>query len=399
MTNVNATAGGRSAALTWTRARQRWGRPRLPDHAVHRFDGADAHDDQRLAAGDQHDDHRAHRGTTYTFTVAGHQRRRHRPGLGGLQRRHPDRPGRARRAPPTSRRAPPRTSSVRLDRRPADGGSAIAGSTVTPYSGATRADAGPGRPATAATVTGLTNGTGYTFKVTATNAIGTGPVGASSAVTPPDDDLRHRHARRRSTAATPARSSSGSSSGPTSIGSVTGIRFYKAATNTGTHIGTLWSSERDQAGARRPSPTRRASGWQRSTFSSPVAVTANTTYVASYFAPQRPLLGHHRPDTARRQRAAARARPATSGNGVYAYGSPARSRPIATTRRTTSVDVVFTRPALRTQPTTSSATAGGGAANVTWTAPSSGGPVTAYTVTPYIGAPHRPRRRSRARRR
>jgi Fibronectin type III domain len=40
-------------------------------------------------------------------------------------------------------------------------------------------------PATSTTITALTNGTSYTFKVTATNAIGTGPPSAASnAVTP-----------------------------------------------------------------------------------------------------------------------------------------------------------------------------------------------------------------------
>ncbi|MGE5323156.1 MAG: N,N-dimethylformamidase beta subunit family domain-containing protein, partial [Actinomycetota bacterium] len=66
-------------------------------------------------------------------------------------------------------------------------------------------------------------------------------------------------------------------------GYITGIRFYKASTNTGTHIGHLWSS----TGALLASATftsESPSGWQQVNFSNPVPVTANTTYVASYFS-------------------------------------------------------------------------------------------------------------------
>ncbi|RLK61715.1 fibronectin type III domain protein [Actinokineospora cianjurensis] len=67
---------------------------------------------------------------------------------------------------------------------PGDGGNAITGYTVTPYIGST-----PQTPVavtgTSAQVTGLTNGTSYTFRVTATNAIGTSaPSTPSNAVTP-----------------------------------------------------------------------------------------------------------------------------------------------------------------------------------------------------------------------
>jgi hypothetical protein len=64
-------------------------------------------------------------------------------------------------------------------------------------------------------------------------------------------------------------------------GAVTGIRFYKSTANTGTHIGHLWSS----SGALLASVTftgETASGWQQVNFSSPVAIAANTVYVASY---------------------------------------------------------------------------------------------------------------------
>ncbi|HMJ76102.1 MAG TPA: DUF4214 domain-containing protein [Iamia sp.] len=67
-----------------------------------------------------------------------------------------------------------------------NGGSAITGYVVTPYVGATAqtpvSSAGTG---TSKVVTGLTNGTAYTFKVAAVNALGTGTrSGASGAVTP-----------------------------------------------------------------------------------------------------------------------------------------------------------------------------------------------------------------------
>ena len=64
-------------------------------------------------------------------------------------------------------------------------------------------------------------------------------------------------------------------------GTVTGVRFYKGTTTTGTHTGTLWTS----TGTRLATATftgETASGWQKVTFSTPVAIAANTVYVVSY---------------------------------------------------------------------------------------------------------------------
>ena len=68
-----------------------------------------------------------------------------------------------------------------------NGGSPITSYTVTPYVGSTAQTSlavTVGGSTLSTTVTGLTNGTAYTFQVTATNATGTGPPGTSPAVTP-----------------------------------------------------------------------------------------------------------------------------------------------------------------------------------------------------------------------
>ena len=73
-----------------------------------------------------------------------------------------------------------------------------------------------------------------------------------------------------------------------SSGWVTGVRFYKASTNTGTHIGDLWTSSGTLL-ASASFANETASGWQQVTFASPVLISAGTTYVASYYAP----VGHY----------------------------------------------------------------------------------------------------------
>jgi len=70
----------------------------------------------------------------------------------------------------------------------------------------------------------------------------------------------------------------------TVAGYVVGVRFYKGTQNTGTHAGHLWTS----GGTLLASVTfanETSSGWQQALFSTPMAVTANTTYVVSYWAP------------------------------------------------------------------------------------------------------------------
>ena len=59
------------------------------------------------------------------------------------------------------------------------------------------------------------------------------------------------------------------------------MRFYKGELNNGTHIGNLWTT----SGTLLASATftgESLRGWQEVYFNSPVAITANTIYVASY---------------------------------------------------------------------------------------------------------------------
>ena len=108
-------------------------------------------------------------------------------------------------------------------------------------------------------------------------------------------------------------------------GFITGIRFYKGSTNTGTHVGNLWSS----TGTKLASATfsgETASGWQQVNFKTPVAITANTVYVASYHTTK----GHYSDDTGYFAAAGKDSPPlhalqdGVSGpNGAYKYGSSA----------------------------------------------------------------------------
>ena len=65
-------------------------------------------------------------------------------------------------------------------------------------------------------------------------------------------------------------------------GTVTGVRFYKQTWMGGyTHVGHLWSSTGTLL-ATATFTNETASGWQQVSFSSPVAIQANTVYIVSF---------------------------------------------------------------------------------------------------------------------
>ena len=118
---------------------------------------------------------------------------------------------------------------------------------------------------------------------------------------------------------------------------------------------------RHAPGARRRSAARPTRAGRPSTFASPVAVTAGTTYVASYFAPNGPLLD----DVASGLDAAVDNPPlhalanSTSANGVYAYGA-ASTFPSSSYNATNYwVDVLYALPRARARSTGVTAAEGG----------------------------------------
>lgn len=126
-------------------------------------------------------------------------------------------------------------------------------------------------------------------------------------------------------------------------GKVTGIRFYKGANNTGTHTGHLWTGSGTQLGMVTFSGET-ASGWQQANFSSPISISANTTYIGSYYAPA----GHYAADAGFFSGAGvdkpplhALANGVDGGNGVYLYASGGGFPSNTFNSTNYSVDLVF----------------------------------------------------------
>ena len=135
-------------------------------------------------------------------------------------------------------------------------------------------------------------------------------------------------------------------------GYITGIRFYKGAGNTGTHVGYLWTSTGTLL-ATATFTNETASGWQQVNFSTPVAINAGTIYVASYYAP----VGHYAGDYYYFASSGVTSGPLTAlanstpgGDGVYKYATGG-GFPTSTHESTNYwVDVVFsTAPSTATQ--------------------------------------------------
>ncbi len=300
-------------------------------------------------------------------------------------------------AAPSGVTAKPASGSALVEWKPpfAEAATPITGYVVTPYEGEKA-----GTPVevddeeTSVQVKGLTNGTAYSFKVAATNSVGTGSASsATSPVTPRATLLEFSQP-----ATLDVEDANGVELGmkfrSEVPGEVTGIRFYKGAKNTGTHKGSLWT-----AGGERLSEVtftgETADGWQTAVFSEPVEIDANTTYVASYFAPH----GHFSWSLWGFENNGIKNAPLhglgewTTSNGVYAYGESS-TFPNEPAWRASNyfVDVLFAPdgpedPEPPAAPSAITARPATSSAKVEWTAPFSppAAPITDYVVTPYKG--------------
>jgi hypothetical protein len=133
-------------------------------------------------------------------------------------------------------------------------------------------------------------------------------------------------------------------------GFITGIRFYKSGSNTGVHQGNLWTSTGTLL-ANVTFTNEGASGWQQAFFSSPVAITANTTYIASYFAPA----GNYSANSGNFTNAGVDAPPlhaladgVDGPDGVYVYGATSGFPSNSAGGANYWVDVIYSATVLQT---------------------------------------------------
>jgi len=132
-------------------------------------------------------------------------------------------------------------------------------------------------------------------------------------------------------------------------GTVNAVRFYKGTSNTGTHVGNLWSSTGSKL-AEVNFTGETASGWQQANFSAPVSISANTVYTVSYLAPA----GGYAMDQAYSWTSvnAAPLHLSTSSPGVYVYGSPTAFPSASWNATNYWVDLVFVPSSAPVPPTT-----------------------------------------------
>jgi phosphodiesterase/alkaline phosphatase D-like protein len=222
------------------------------------------------------------------------------------------------------------------------------------------------------TLSGLTVGVTYYYRVTSADALGNTASLPSAPATANFVEVAgvsvwNDSATPGAAEADPAAVELGMKFRSDVAGVVTGVRFHKASTNTGTHTGHLWSSTGTLLGSV-TFAGETASGWQTASFATPIPIAANTTYVVSYFAPN----GYYSSSSPFFSSTGVDAAPLhalASGvdglNGVYNYGSESAFPESSWNDSNYWVDLVFfdnVPPAISALTATATATA----ATITW---------------------------------
>jgi hypothetical protein len=187
-TGVSATASEGSATVTWTAPSP--GTSPITSYTITPYIGTVAQSSTTITGSPPATSATVtglRNGTAYTFTVSATNAVGTGPASAASNSVTPSAPTAP--AKPTAVSGTPGNESATVTwNAPANDGSPITSYKITPYIGTTAQSSTTitgSPPATSATISGLTNGTTYTFTVSATNAIGTGPPSeASNAVTP-----------------------------------------------------------------------------------------------------------------------------------------------------------------------------------------------------------------------
>jgi hypothetical protein len=157
-------------------------------------------------------------------------------------------------------------------------------------------------------------------------------------------------------------------------GDITSVRFYKAAANTGAHIGDLWTTNGILL-ATALFTGETDSGWQQVDFASPVPINSNAVYVAAYHCNN----GHYSEDDNYFSTTGVDHPPLhilangmAGGNGVYAYGATNTFPNQTYNAANYWVDVVFINPLTAIPPVIESITLSNGFVTVKWCCSSNG---------------------------